>query len=102
MAASAERAHARHRLDPLLQRPIPFSIVAVLAASEEAEFAFVRDTVEISDPTLSKQAAALEDAGYIRIRKGYVGKFPRTWLSVTEAGRSAFAAHVAALREIVQ
>ncbi|WP_419818360.1 transcriptional regulator [Glaciibacter flavus] len=56
--------------------------------------------MQISDPTLSKQAAALEDAGYVHVRKGYVGKYPRTWLSMTPTGRAAFSAHVAALREI--
>ncbi|MDB5065373.1 MAG: transcriptional regulator [Chloroflexi bacterium] len=31
------------------------------------------------------------------MRKGYVGKRPRTWLSITPAGRRAFDEHVAAL-----
>ena len=96
----ADGAHPRHRLDPLLQRPVPFSIAALLAAADEAEFAFVRDSVEISDSALSKQAAALEAAGYVAIRKGFVGKYPRTWLAMTPQGRAAFTAHLGALREI--
>ncbi|WP_353816263.1 transcriptional regulator [Agromyces sp. SYSU T00266] len=100
MAEPADDGHPRHRLDPLLQRPVPFSIAALLAAADEAEFAFVRDAVELSDSALSKQASALEAAGYVAVRKGFVGKFPRTWLSMTPQGRAAFAAHLAALREI--
>ena len=45
--------------------------------------------------------SALEEVGYVTVRKGYVGKRPRTWLSLTETGREAFGAHVDALREIV-
>ncbi len=67
---------------------------------DEAEFALVRDEVEVSDSVLSKQVSTLEQAGYVRVRKGYVGKRPRTWLSLTRAGRAAWTAHLAALREI--
>ena len=53
-----------------------------------------------SDPALSKQVATLEDAGYVMVRKGYVGKRPRTWLSLSQAGRQALQDHLAALRGI--
>jgi DNA-binding MarR family transcriptional regulator len=92
--------HARHRLDETIHHPVRFSVVAALATVDEADFATVRDGVEVSDSVLSKQAALLEAAGYVRIRKGYVGKRPRTWLSLTRAGRTAYARHRAALREI--
>ena len=93
-------AHARHRLDEVIHAPVRFSIVATLAAVDEAEFALVRDEVEVSDSVLSKQVATLEQAGYVKVRKGYVGKRPRTWLSLTNPGRTAFAGHLTALREI--
>jgi len=87
--------------DPVIVTTTRLSIVALLAAAEEMEFAAVRDSVGLSDSALSKQASALEAAGYVRIRKGYVGKRPRTWLSLTPRGRGAFDIHVAALNAIV-
>ena len=95
-------SHPRHGLDEVVHSPIRFSIVATLAAAERAEFGYVRDTVEISDSVLSKQAATLENAGYVKVTKGHVGKRPRTWLSLTAAGHRAFAAHCAALRMIAE
>ena len=89
------------RLDPLIHAPTRLSIMALLAGVTEAEFATVRDSVGVSDSVLSKQASLLEAASYLTIRKGYVGKRPRTWLSLTPAGREAFDAHVAALQRIV-
>lgn len=97
---SPARPHARHRLDEVIHSPVRFSIVAALASVDEAEFAAIRDAVEVSDSVLSKQVTTLEQAGYVKVRKGYVGKRPRTWLSLTRAGRSAFQAHLGALREI--
>jgi len=97
---SSDQRHARHQLDEVIHAPIRFSIVAALAGVDEAEFAHVRDVVEISDSALSKQSTQLEVAGYVKIRKGYVGKRPRTWLSLTSAGRAAFDRHLEALSEI--
>ena len=33
----------------------------------------------------------LENAGLITIEKGYAGKRARTWITITKAGRAAFA-----------
>lgn len=92
--------HARHRLDDVIHAPVRFSIVAALVGVDEAEFAHLRDAVEVSDSVLSKQAAQLELAGYVKVRKGHVGKRPRTWLSLTAAGRRAYTAHLQALHAI--
>lgn len=97
---TAAGRHARHELDDVIHAPVRFSIVAALADVDEAEFAAVRDAVEVSDSVLSKQSARLEDAGYVKVRKGYVGKRPRTWLSLTRNGRAAYTRHLGALRAI--
>jgi len=76
---STASGHARHRLDEVIHAPVRFSIVASLAAADEAEFSAVRDTVEVSDSVLSRQVSTLEAAGYVKVRKGYVGRRPRTW-----------------------
>jgi DNA-binding MarR family transcriptional regulator len=52
-------------------------------------------------PSLSKQLSTLENAGYIEVRKGFVGKRPRTSARLTTAGRTAFEQHVLALHQIV-
>ncbi len=92
--------HPRHRLDEFIHAPVRFSVMATLASAEEAEFGFVRDGVQVSDSVLSKTVSALEKAGYVDVRKGYVGKRPRTWLRLSRRGRAAFAAHVQALHAI--
>lgn len=79
-----------------------FSIAALLAAASKVEFSFVRDHVEVTDSILSKQVSSMEEAGYIKVDKGHVGKRPRTWLSLTKEGRRTFERHMAALREIAQ
>ena len=93
-------AHPRHELDNLLNHPVRLSIVASLVQVDLAEFALVRETVEISEPMLSKQVALLEDAGYVDVTKGRVARRTRTWLGLTAEGRAAFERHVRALQAI--
>jgi DNA-binding MarR family transcriptional regulator len=95
-------SHPRHALADLLGHPVRFSVAALLAAASKVEFSFVRDHVEVTDSMLSKQVSMLEQAGYVRVDKGFVGKRGRTWLSLTREGRRAFERHLGALREIAQ
>jgi DNA-binding MarR family transcriptional regulator len=89
-------------LDQLLLDPTRLAIVALLAAAEWAEFGFVRDSVGLSDSALSKQVSNLSKSDYVEVRKGYVGKRPRTWLNLTEAGRDKLAGHISALQGIAE
>lgn len=87
-------------LDQALLDPTRLSIASLLAATNWAEFGYVRDSVRVSDSALSKQVSALDKLGYVEVDKGYVGKRPRTWLALSGTGRKALSGHVAALRAI--
>ncbi|MGW4649341.1 transcriptional regulator [Kitasatospora sp. NPDC004289] len=87
-------------LDPQLNNPTRLTVLAFLSGCQEAEFGAVRDYAQVSDSVLSKTASALEEAGYVRVKKGYVGKRPRTWLAATKDGRAALAAHLTALQQL--
>ena len=89
------------RFDELIHAPTRLAIVSLLAATDWAEFRYVKETVSLSDSALSKQLTTLEEAGYVEVHKGFVGKRPRTTVRLTQAGRGAFTQHVAALQEIV-
>jgi DNA-binding MarR family transcriptional regulator len=90
------------RFNELIHSPTRLSIVAMLAAAEWADFAFVRDELGLSESALSKQLSTLEAAGYLQTRKRQVGKYPRTSTRLTRAGRRAFAEHVAALQQLLR
>ena len=92
--------HPRHRLIDALTHPVRFSLVAALSATDNADFATLRDQLGVSDSVLSRQVSHLEELGIVAVKKGYVGKRPRTWLSLTDDGRRQWAAHLDALRAI--
>src|SRR5690242_8112945 len=77
------------------------SICGLLAASADwVEFAALRDAAGISDSVLSKQSRVLEDAGYLEVRKGAVGRRPRTWFRLTAQGRKSVRGHLAWLAQM--
>ncbi|MEH0639367.1 transcriptional regulator [Streptomyces bottropensis] len=88
--------------DELIHPATRLSVVALLAATEWADFAFVRDSLSLSDSALSKQLHTLEEAGYLELHKEGGGRKRRTRVRLTDRGRGAFEGHVAALRAIVE
>src|SRR5699024_5711580 len=86
--------HPRNRIDELIHSPVRLSVMSALRAADEVHFALLRDTLEVSDSLLSKHVAALEDAGYVEVTKGYAGKRPRTWYTLTDRGQHAYDEYV--------
>jgi DNA-binding MarR family transcriptional regulator len=90
------------RFDELIHPSTRLSLVALLAAADWAEFAFLRDQLDLSDSALSKQLSTLEEAGYVHIDRPLRDRRRRVRARLTAAGATAFQGHVAALREIVE
>ncbi|GAA3849213.1 transcriptional regulator [Brevibacterium ammoniilyticum] len=88
------------RIDPDLGNPTRLGLVASLKNRDRAEFKLLRDSLGVSDSVLSRHVTALEKAGLVSVAKGYVGKRPRTWVSITKDGVRRLDGHVQALREI--
>lgn len=89
------------KFDELIHPSTRLSLVATLAAVDWAEFAFLKDRLELSDSALSKQLTTLEDAGYIATERRVSGSRRKVRARLTPAGRDAFDGHIAALQAIV-
>ena len=85
-------------LDRLLHEPSRMSIVALLYMLESADFTFVMNQTNLTWGNLSSHLAKLEEAGYVKIEKGYKGKRPNTVLRLTEEGRESFRQYVQTVR----
>ena len=88
-------------LDPLIHAPARLQLLTTLSAVSEAEFATLRDVLEVSDSVLSKHVSALATAGYLHSRKSVRAGRRTTWVGLTKAGRKALRDHVAALRRLI-
>ncbi len=88
------------QLSSIIHQPARLSIMAALAAAKEVEFATVKEAINISDSLLSRYVGQLEEAKYVKVRKVFVAKKPKTWLSLTDEGRTAFKQHIELLNKI--
>ena len=86
------------QFDTVIHAPNRLQICAFLASLQEAEFQVLRDELEVSDSVLSKHIKQLENAAYVKQRKGKLNGRQRTWLSLTTEGHRAFKKHVEVLK----
>lgn len=91
-AALDDVVHQRHRL----------GILTIAAEVKRVEFAYLKSTLNLTAGNLSRHIAVLEEARLLVVEKGYEGKRPKTWVSVTPLGRKALAAEMAALRALLE
>ena len=90
--------------DPTIHQPIRLKIMAalkVLPPGEAIEFVRLKAIVGATEGNLGAHITTLEDAGYVAVAKDFVGKRPRTRVSMTPHGRRAFDDYVAYLQEII-
>ncbi len=91
-------------LNPLIHQPARLRIMTALyslAPSQEIEFTTLRDLLELTDGNLSIHLRKLEEAGYIHITKTFVGRKPRTYISLTPQGREAYEDYLTALHTLL-
>lgn len=89
-------------LNKAFENKIRLGIMSVLAANGSADFAMLKSLLELTDGNLASHTRHLEDAGYIRCVKSFIGRKPNTTYIITEEGRDAFAAHVDALERFLK
>lgn len=94
-------AHPTHDLNEVVHQRTRLGLLAVLGEVRKADFRFLKQTLELSDGNLSRHLQVLEQAGLVKIDKVFEGKRPRTWVSITKQGRSAFDKEMASLRALL-
>lgn len=88
-------------VDRVIHEPARLLIVALLSEVRSADFLFLQRETGLTKGNLSSHLSRLEQAGYLRIDKGFRGKIPQTVCNLTTEGRAAFKAYRAQMRRAV-
>jgi DNA-binding MarR family transcriptional regulator len=94
--------HPTNGLDDVVHQKHRLGILTVAAESKRVEFGYLREALELTAGNLSRHITVLEDAGLVRVEKGYDGRRPKTWVGITKDGREALAREIRALRALVE
>ncbi len=73
-----------------------------LMVNEYLNFNQLKEIVEVTDGNLASHLKNLEDNGYIKVQKGFIGRKTNTTYSVTKAGEKAFKTHLDALEQMIK
>ena len=92
----------RPQFDDLILSRARLGIVSALLGGDELEFTYLRKVLELSDGNLSVQIRKLEKAGYIKVKKIFVDRKPKTFCSITPKGRKAVVRLVKHLEALVE
>jgi DNA-binding MarR family transcriptional regulator len=87
-------------IDKLIHEPARLKIIAQLYVVESADFLFLMRQTGLSQGNVSGHLSKLEDAAYVEIVKGYIGKRPQTIISLTKKGREMFKIYIKNMREL--
>lgn len=93
--------HPTNGLNDVVHQKHRLGILTIAAESKRVEFGYLKDSLELTGGNLSRHLTVLVDAGLLDMEKGYDGKRPKTWVSITRAGRQALADEIAALRALI-
>jgi DNA-binding MarR family transcriptional regulator len=94
--------HLAVRLNKTIHQKARLGIMSILMASEEADFNYLKDRLKLTDGNLSSHLSLLEREKYIKIKKRFVKKKPKTLCRMTEKGRHAFQKYLENLEKIIR
>lgn len=93
--------HPATGLDEVVHQRVRLGVLAIAHEARRVEFGYLRTHLDLTAGNLSKHLSVLEAAGLIEIEKGYEGRRPRTWVTLTAAGNAALAAEIGHLKTLI-
>jgi DNA-binding HxlR family transcriptional regulator len=89
-------------LNKVFDSRIRLGIMSSLVVNANLNFNDLKQTLEVSDGNLASHLVNLEENGYIKVHKGFIGRKTNTTYSITKAGEKAFREHVEALENMIK
>ncbi len=88
--------------DDLLLSRTRLGILSALMAGDELEFTYLRNALALSDGNISVQLRKLEDAGYIKVKKVFLERKPKTFYKIAPKGQKAVLLLVKRLEDLTK
>jgi DNA-binding MarR family transcriptional regulator len=90
------------QFDELILSKTRLGIISALIGGDTLEFTYLRNLLKLSDGNLSVQIRKLEEAGYIKVKKVFVDRKPKTFCKISAKGQKAIKNLIGKLEEMVE
>ena len=102
MTTDAPAGHPALDLDDVVHQKTRLALLTVLDEANRADFPYLKRTLGLTDGNLGRHLDMLAAQNLVEITKGYEGRRPRTWATITAQGRRALAAEMKLLTTLLQ
>jgi DNA-binding MarR family transcriptional regulator len=89
-------------LNKVFDSRVRLGIMSILMVNEEVNFNQLKELIDITDGNLASHLKSLEENGYVKVQKGFIGRKTNTTYQVTRAGEKAFRSHMEALEKMIR
>lgn len=89
-------------LNKVFESRIRLGVMSILMVNEEINFNDLKQLLEATDGNLATHLVNLEENGFIKVHKGFIGKKTNTTYSITKAGEKSFTEHITALENMIR
>lgn len=89
-------------LNKIFDNRIRLGVMSVLLMNEEVSFNDLKQMLEVTDGNLATHLVTLEEAGFLKVHKGFIGRKTNTTYAITKVGEKAFNEHITALEKMIK
>ena len=89
-------------LNKIFDSRIRMGVMSILVVNEEVSFNDLKQMLDVTDGNLASHMVNLEENGYVKVHKGFIGRKTNTTYSITRAGEKAFTEHINALENMIR
>src|SRR4028119_820020 len=89
-------------LNKIFDNRIRLGVMSILMVNDEISFNDLKQMLEVTDGNLATHLVTLEENGFIKVHKGFIGRKTNTTYAITRAGQKAFSDHIAALEQMIK
>ena len=99
---SSDQSFDYRSLDETIHARARLAIMSLLITLPEADFNGLKRSLSLTDGTLSVHLKRLEEAGFIRVKKAFVARKPKSSYTLTQKGRAAFERYLNQIEKLVK
>ena len=81
---------------------VRLGIMSALMVNESITFNELKELINVTDGNLASHIKSLEENGYLKVHKGFIGRKTNTTYATTRAGEKAFQEHLDAIEKMIK
>lgn len=91
------------QLNKIFDNRIRLGIMSSLMVNEYVNFNQLKEIITgVTDGNLASHLKSLEENGFIKVQKGFIGRKTNTTYAVTKSGEKAFKQHIEGLGQMIK